>query len=104
MPRCIFNILSLHWFSIRFSPGCSALFYVWEIESALESGVPLPNAVWPAAAKRQPCARSARRSSEAAAPQGHSFNLIYLNLKMGRSARQGPQSQGYASLTRGFET
>ena len=38
----------------------------------------LPDAVWPTAAKRQPRARSARRSSEAAAPHrgptGANFN------------------------------
>ena len=48
----------------------------------------LPDAVWPAAAKRQPRAQSARRSSEAAAPQGLFSMKIYLNLKMGRNARQ----------------
>ena len=35
---------------------------------AKDSGDQLPDAVWPAAAERQPRARSARRSSEAAAP------------------------------------
>ena len=37
---------------------------------AWQRQITLPDAVWPAAAKRQPRARSARRSSEAAAPQG----------------------------------
>ena len=42
-----------------------------------------------------PLPRSARRSSEAAAPQGQM--KIYLNLKMGRNARQRRPSSGAAS-------
>ena len=36
----------------------------------------LPDVVWPAATKRQPLALSARRSSEAAAPQGAKISMI----------------------------
>ena len=41
----------------------------------------LPDVVWPAAAKRQPRARSARRGND-----------IFLNVKMGRNVRQRPSS------------